>query len=245
MRWPRFRLSMIIALVLFSFLPAAPSRADTRIEQMVYVTAASNDATRGWLRAYERRGDGPWKPVTPAMRAWLGYGGLVSGTKRRQGTGTTPTGRYAFVSSFGRLPDPGTQLDYRQFDRTDAWTYNPRVPRTYNVFQTADRSWRSYGRYVEHLWSYGRQYSYVAVIDYNLPTGPITKSANGVRRSTNPPNTTLGGGIFLHVGNGRPTAGCIGIPLGQMRAIMRWLDPKHDPHIVIAVRSDPLAHPNI
>jgi L,D-peptidoglycan transpeptidase YkuD (ErfK/YbiS/YcfS/YnhG family) len=245
MRWSRFRATAIIASLLLAFLPATAVRADAHIEQMVYVTAASNNATRGWVRAYERRGGGPWKPITPAVRAWLGYGGLVAGTQRRQGTGTTPIGRYAFVSAFGRLPDPGTRLPYRQFDRTDAWTYNPRFPRTYNVFQTVDRSWRSYGSYVEHLWSYGRQYSYVAVVDFNLPTGPITKSADGVRRSTVPPDTKLGGGIFLHVSNGKPTAGCIGIPIRQMRAIMQWLDPKRDPQIVIAVRANPLAHPNI
>ena len=34
----------------------------------------------------------------------------------------------------------------------------------------------------EHLWSYGRQYNYVAVMDYNLPGGPIRTGADGVRR---------------------------------------------------------------
>ena len=245
MWWPRFRISAVAVVVLIGSLTALPARAADSVEQLVYVTAASTKATQGWVRTYERHGTGPWKAVTPAVRAWLGYGGLVAGDQRRQGTGTTPTGRYAFVSAFGRLPDPGTRLKYQQFDRNDAWTYNPKYPRTYNVFQTADRSWKNYGRYVEHLWSYGRQYSYVAVLDYNLPTGPITQSKNGVRRSTVPPNTQRGGGIFLHVGNGKPTAGCIGIPLPRMKSIMQWLDPTKDPHIVIAVRKNPLAHPNI
>jgi L,D-peptidoglycan transpeptidase YkuD (ErfK/YbiS/YcfS/YnhG family) len=245
MWWPRFRLSAISAVLILSGVAAGPAHAADQVEQMVYVTAPTTSATQGWVRTYERRGKGPWKAVTPAVRAWFGYGGLVAGDQRRQGTGTTPIGRYAFVSGFGRLADPGTKLRYKQFDRNDAWTYNPAYPRTYNVFQTANRDWRNYGKFVERLWSYGRQYSYVAVLDYNLPTGPITRGADGVRRSTVPPNTQRGGGIFLHVDNGKPTAGCIGIPMKAMRDIMRWIDPKKDPHIVIAVRKDPLAHPNI
>lgn len=203
-------------------------------QQVIVVTAPSWKSTEGTLATYEKRG-GSWRVVKPEMRTQLGYGGMVRGDKRRQGTGTTPTGVYEVLSGFGRKADPGTDLDYIKVDRNDAWTYNPKVPSTYNVFQDADRSWKSYGGYVEELWDMGYQYDYVAVLDYNLPEGPIRTGAKGVRRSSNPPDTRRGGGIFLHVDNGKRTAGCIAVKKKQMREIMQWLDPDKDPVIVIRV----------
>jgi L,D-peptidoglycan transpeptidase YkuD (ErfK/YbiS/YcfS/YnhG family) len=125
-----------------------------------------------------------------------------------------------------------------QFDRNDAWTYNPRRPATYNVFQTVDASWRTYGDQVEHLWQHGRQYRYVAVLDYNLPDGPIRTGPDGVRRTATPADTRAGGGIFLHVTDGRSTAGCIAIPQRAMRDVLSWLDPSRRPVIVIGPESD-------
>lgn len=77
------------------------------------------------------------------------------------------------------------------------------------------------------------QYDYVAVLDYNLPAGPIVTGADGIRRSPGPPSTTAGGGIFLHVSNGNLTSGCISIGKPQMKQVMAWLDPFHHPVIVI------------
>jgi len=214
-------------------LPVKESRiGDAR--QVVVVTAPSWKATEGTLATYEKRA-GQWELVQDEVRAQLGYGGLVRGDRRRQGTGTVPTGVFGILSGFGRKADPGTGLDYIQVDRNDAWTYNPRVPSTYNIFQTVDKSWKAYGGYVEHLWDMGYQYDYVAVLDYNVPEGPITTGPKGIRRSSEPPNTSRGGGIFLHVDNGNKTAGCVAIKKSIMRDVLAWLDPKKDPVIVIRV----------
>lgn len=211
-----------------------PSALVGDARQVIVVTADSWRSTEGTLTAYERTDDG-WKVVQPEVRAQLGYGGMVDGDRRAQGTGATPTGVYAIVSAFGRKPDPGTALDYTKVDRNDAWTYNPRVPRTYNIYQDVDRSWASYGRYVEELWDMGMQYDYVAVLDYNLPPGKITTNARGVRVTDEPANTRRGGGIFLHVDNGKKTAGCISVDKAVMRSILTWLDPAQSPAIVIQV----------
>jgi L,D-peptidoglycan transpeptidase YkuD (ErfK/YbiS/YcfS/YnhG family) len=201
--------------------------------QVIVVTAPSWRSTHATLRAYERDGNGGWREVVAATPARLGWSGLYLAAQRRQGSGKTPAGTFAIPSAFGRLPDPGTDLPYTQFDRNDAWTYNPRNPYTYNVFQTADVSWASYGSYVEELWGYGRQYRYVAVLDYNLPEGPIRTDGEGIRRTTVPANTKAGGGIFLHVTDGRSTAGCIAIPQDVMRGVLDWLDPARKPVIVV------------
>jgi L,D-peptidoglycan transpeptidase YkuD (ErfK/YbiS/YcfS/YnhG family) len=205
--------------------------------QVIVVTAPSWRSTTATLRAYERDGAGGWREVVGATPARLGWSGLYLAGERRQGTGKTPAGTFAIPSAFGRLADPGTALPYRQFDRDDAWTYHPQHPRTYNVFQTSRAGWAGYGTYAEHLWSYGRQYTYVAVMDYNLPAGPIRTGADGVRRTATPADTKAGGGIFLHVTNGKVTAGCIAIPQRQMRDVLRWLDPDRNPVIVVGPES--------
>lgn len=205
--------------------------------QVIVVTAESSSTSYATLRAFERDGQGGWTQVVSATPARLGWSGLVLEADRRQGTGKTPAGTFGIVSAFGRKADPGTEFKYTQFDRNDAWTYNPRYPSTYNIFQSVDRTWTSYGEFVEQLWSYGSQYNYVSVLDYNLPDGPIVTGANGVRRTSNPANTRAGGGIFLHVTNGKVTAGCIAIPEDTMRDVLRWLDPDRKPVIVIGTES--------
>jgi L,D-peptidoglycan transpeptidase YkuD (ErfK/YbiS/YcfS/YnhG family) len=206
--------------------------------QVIIVTAPSWRSTQGTLRAFERDGSGGWQEVVPTTHAWLGSGGLVPGERRKQGTGTTPAGTYAITSAFGRLADPGTSLPYRRFDANDSWTYDRDHPFTYNVFQTAAIDWRSYGGDAEHLWAKGPQYRYVAVLDFNLPTGTITRGKDGIRRTSTPPDTKAGGGIFLHVSKGIPTAGCISISLETMREVLRWLKPARHPVIVIGPESD-------
>jgi L,D-peptidoglycan transpeptidase YkuD (ErfK/YbiS/YcfS/YnhG family) len=231
--------SLAVLLIATVNVPQAHANPapDPRIgdaQQVIVVEAPRWSATEGILTAYERDGD-TWRIVQPTVRAQLGYGGLVRGDLRRQGTGTTPTGVYDILSGFGRKADPGTDLEYIRVDRNDVWPYDPRRPRTYNVFQNAGGNWRSSGKYVEYLWDMGMQYNYVAVLDYNLPKGPIRTNKRGIRQSTTPPNTSRGGGFFLHVDNGKKTAGCIAVKESVMRDLMRWLDPAKDPVIVIRI----------
>ena len=208
----------------------------TDSKQVVLVTAKSWNATTGTVRTFEKRNK-TWAETHSSTKANLGYGGLVSGNKRKQRTGKTPTGTYAIKWAFGIKPDPGASLKYTKVDSDDAWTYNPRVPSTYNIFQTSNKKWLSYGNYVERLTTYGKQYNYVAVVDFNLPKGKITQGANGINRTDESANTARGGGIFLHVSNGKNTAGCIAVPQKFMKNVLRWLDPKKNPVIVIRVNN--------
>jgi L,D-peptidoglycan transpeptidase YkuD (ErfK/YbiS/YcfS/YnhG family) len=234
------------AIVLIGAVTLAPTAAAqtpgdlpgaANAEQVIVVTSTDFRSTRARLSAYEKTSEGTWISIAKGEPAFVGARGIVPGKERRQGTGTTPAGTYAITSAFGRKANPGTTLPYVHVDRNDAWTYNPQVPSTYNIFQTAPVNWGSYGRYVERLWQLGRQYNYVAVLDYNLPEGTITTDARGVRRTNEPANTRAGGGIFLHVSKGEPTAGCISINERTMRRIMDWLDATKRPVIVIGAAS--------
>ena len=205
--------------------------------QVIVVTAAGWSSTRGTLRAYERGADGQWQEALPSTGAWLGARGMAPAAKRRQSTNTTPAGTFEIPSAFGRRADPGTGLPYVQIDRNDSWPYDRDHPRTYNVFQDRPVDRAAYGRSIEWLWSMGPQYDYVAVLDYNLPDGTVKRGPDGIRRTDEPANTSAGGGIFLHVSKGEPTAGCVSVPRTRMRAILEWLDPKKDPVIVIGPQS--------
>jgi L,D-peptidoglycan transpeptidase YkuD (ErfK/YbiS/YcfS/YnhG family) len=204
------------------------------------VSSSDYRSVHARLSTYQRGVDGTWSAIERNVPAFVGAHGIVPGATRHQGTGTTPAGTYEISSAFGRLANPGTALPYVKIDTNDAWTYSPRFPGTYNMFQSASVSWNSYGKYVEHLWKLGRQYDYVAVLDYNMPRGPITADARGIRRTSEPADTRAGGGIFLHVSKGEPTAGCISIDEPVMRRVMTWLDPAKKPVIVIG-RADALS----
>lgn len=248
--WPSVIIARALAALLalvgaLTVVPAAKAATPADLPgasnsgQVIVVTSTDFRSTRARLNAYELLPDGRWIAVVSDVPAFVGARGIVPGSTRRQGTNTTPAGTYAITSAFGRRPNPGTTLPYVQVDRDDAWTYNPRVPGTYNLFQSAPLKWASYGRYVEHLWQLGRQYDYVAVLDYNEPPGPVITDSQGIRRSTRPANTQAGGGIFLHVSKGEPTAGCISIREGTMRRVMGWLDASKRPVIVIGSAKAP------
>ncbi len=217
---------------------ATPALLDgiTDSKQVIMVTANSWDSTTGSVQVFAKKNK-IWTTTQGSVKANLGYGGLVPGSERAQESGTTPTGTYPITWAFGIKSDPGTKLKYIRVDNNDAWTYNPRVPSTYNIFQTVNKKWSSYGDDVERLTTYGMQYNYVAVLDFNLPKGKITKDANGINRTDQAANTSRGGGIFLHVSNGTKTAGCISIPGKSMKAILKWLDPKKNPVMVIQVKN--------
>ena len=72
----------------------------------------------------------------------------------------------------------------------------------------------------EALWQVSPQYTYFAVIGYNLPARPGRGSA-----------------IFLHVVHpGYATDGCVSLPVADLLRVLRWLDPAAEPRIVMAPR---------
>lgn len=204
-------------------------------DQVIIVTTQHSGDTHGTLRALQREPDGTWSVVVPTVHARVGRGGVVPGQTRRQGTGTTPSGTYRLLWSFGTKPDPGTRMRYLRLDDSDIWPYDPRDPQTYNVFQSQaserNRTWRR--AWAEPLAQYTRSYRHVLVLDYNLPEGPITRGADGIRRTDTPARRHAGGGIFLHATDGTSTAGCIAVRDGVMVELLQWLDPAERPVIII------------
>lgn len=168
------------------------------------------------------RHDGRWVQRLQADDGRIGYGGLVAGTRRRQGTGTTPLGTYPLPWAFGtHAPRPGWGLRYREIRRGDFWVQD-NASDYYNRYrakrQGGFRWWLppSDPNSSERLTDYGRQYEYSVVVGFNM---------GQVRHR--------GSGIFLHVNGRGATAGCVSAPRRFLRALMDRLDPQRRPVIAV------------
>jgi L,D-peptidoglycan transpeptidase YkuD (ErfK/YbiS/YcfS/YnhG family) len=238
--------ALVVVLLAGTGVPAArggdlpayhPSRLTHvgQARQVVVVTSRGWSSSFARLRAYERRMDGSWRRRLGPVPARLGRNGFAPADRRRQGSATTPAGTFAVRWAFGTWADPGTRLSYRRVDADDWWPYDPRDPATYNVWQphrSRSSDWRR--SWAEDLSSYGRQYRYAAVLDFNLPRR--VRAAAGERLAGSPADTERGGGIFLHVERPGATTGCVSVAQREMRALLRWLDPANDPVVVMGPR---------
>ncbi len=168
------------------------------------------------------RDDGGWEQKLQATDGRIGYGGLVPGRQRRQGTGTTPLGTYDLPWAFGmHRGDARWDLRYRKVRAGDYWVQD-NASDFYNRYRNKSRGgfrWRlpaSDPNSSERLLDYRKQYEWSIVTGYN---------AGQVRHR--------GSGIFLHVNGSGATAGCVSAPRWFIRALMFRLDPEQRPVIAI------------
>ncbi len=103
---------VLAALMLVVTLPAPGASAAARLDGVPVVLTPGTtqvitvNRTRSWharVTLWQRGGTG-WKVVARAKDGRIGYGGLVVGSRRKQGTGTTPLGTYRLLSAFGTHP---------------------------------------------------------------------------------------------------------------------------------------------
>lgn len=224
--------SLLTALLLVLPLAPAPAAAeralvldgvhvtaDAATTQVVTVNHTSGHRARV---TYWRLVAGEWVARMRTSDGRIGYGGLVVGDQRVQGSGTTPLGTYGLLSVFGTHPqrDAGP-LDYRRIRRGDYWVQDNASP-YYNRYRSKRQGgfrWWLPGSNVnasERLTDYRRQYEWSIVTGFNLEQ---------VRHR--------GSGIFLHVNGRGATAGCVSAPRRFLRALVRHLDPAAAPVIAI------------
>lgn len=224
-------LVLVLAAVLLAPLPAGASaprevrldgvtvRLGAATTQVVTVNHTGGHRARVTFWAHD--GD-RWVRTMQARDGRIGYGGLVRGTARRQGTGTTPLGTYDLPWAFGQVRErAGWKLRYRQVRAGDYWVQD-NASDFYNRYRHKSRGgfrwWlpASDPNSSERLRDYRRQYEWSIVMDYN---------PRQVRHR--------GSGIFLHVNGSGATAGCVSAPRRFIRALMFRLDPDRDPVIAI------------
>ena len=186
-------------------------------QQVIEVAASRYGTTYAMLTAYRKTSSG-WVRSYGPWTARVGVHGFAPPGKKREGDGRTPTGAYGFASFFfGVYPRPsGIRYAWRHAYTYDVWDDDSTSSR-YNLW--TDRRVRYPGRAPEAL-HVVPQYEYAAVIAYNTARKPY-----------------LGSAIFLHVSRGRATAGCVAVPRAQLLTLLRWLDPKLAPRIIMGTTS--------
>jgi L,D-peptidoglycan transpeptidase YkuD (ErfK/YbiS/YcfS/YnhG family) len=195
---------------------ARPARATAvatgTTRQLIKVTASSHSATYATFRAYRISGGkrvlafGPWT-------ARVGYNGIARPGRKREGDGRTPAGAFGFSFFFGTQPKLRFSFPFRHAYRYDYWDDQPASAR-YNTWVNIRH--HSAGARPEPMHQVPA-YDYAAVIAYNTARTPGRGSA-----------------IFLHVGTGSSTAGCVSLPRNHLISILRWLRPKNHPMIKIS-----------
>jgi L,D-peptidoglycan transpeptidase YkuD (ErfK/YbiS/YcfS/YnhG family) len=188
--------------------------------QLVTVVAPRRTSTQGTLRTWRRSG-ACWRAVDGPWRAWLGRNGVSA--SKREGERTTPAGVFGFGRVvYGIAPNPGVRYRYHRIVCGDWWVEDPASP-WYNRFRHVPCGSKPPFRTTsEDLSRSPTAYRHFAFIRYNAD--PVVPGR--------------GSGIFLHVSTGRPTLGCVSLPLAELRATLRWLRPANAPKIAIGTLAD-------
>jgi L,D-peptidoglycan transpeptidase YkuD (ErfK/YbiS/YcfS/YnhG family) len=186
--------------------------------QLVTVVAPRRSSTQGTLRIWRKSG-GCWRAAAGPWTAWLGQRGVSA--SKREGNRTTPAGEFGFLPvMYGIAPNPGLRYRYHRVVCGDWWVEDPRSP-SYNRFRHVPCGSKPPFRVTsEDLSRSPTAYRHFAAIEYN--TSPVVPGR--------------GSGIFLHASTGRPTLGCVSLPLPQLVTLLRWLRPAQRPLIVIGTR---------
>jgi D-alanyl-D-alanine dipeptidase len=195
--------------------------------QIVVVVTSQWDATNGWLERFDRDGTA-WKAAAAANAVSVGRHGLgwglglhpmpEPGPQKKEGDGRSPAGVFRLSYVFGKasLDDvEGIRMPYTQclpslvcVDDTNSASYNQIV----DASKTPNVDWKSAEKMAAP-----EEYRLGVVVEHN---------------GTNRPGA--GSCIFLHVWGapGKPTSGCTAMEIGQLEALVAWLDHNANPILV-------------
>ncbi|MEI6438495.1 MAG: L,D-transpeptidase family protein [Candidatus Omnitrophota bacterium] len=158
---------------------------------------------------------GEWKRVLGPWSAAVGRNGFALVGEKHEGDGKTPSGIFPLGPAFGRAAALATGLEYRQADANDLWVDDPSSPQ-YNQWVKAPAPATSF----EKMLREDGLYDAGIVVQYNvLPVIPGRGSA-----------------IFVHIwrNDGKaPTAGCVALEKRRVLELLKSLDAKKSPVIVL------------
>ncbi|WAX57258.1 hypothetical protein M6B22_00480 [Jatrophihabitans cynanchi] len=180
--------------------------------RVITVTASGTGNTTARLQAWYRAPGGGWLHYGAAVTAHIGADGMTRSPSEFRSA--TPMGSFTLTQAFGALSDPGTSLPYFRTTWADYWISSPGA--FYNTHQRCSSCGYDNGTN-EQLRAAVPYYNYAVVI--NTPSGAAAYPH--------------GSAFFLHVTDGRATAGCVAIPQSKLVTLMRWLTPSTHPRILI------------
>lgn len=213
-----FSLLTIITTALAGEMPEPLSGLDPSISQVVLVHGRF-DAVPAQVSGWERQ-DGAWKQVMAPVNAVLGRNGLAPEGEKREGDGRTPSGIFALRRAFGYEANVTTGLEYQPATEKDFWIDAPSSPFYNQWFSNEVAPTVSH----EVLRRPDDLYKYAIVIEYN--TDPVVPG--------------MGSAIFMHLwrGAGEPTAGCVAMAETDLLRLLRWLDSRRNPVIILTAPLD-------
>ena len=179
--------------------PGCSVPAGVTSRQVVLADAHGSGAT---IRACVRSGS-RYKRVLGPYAGHVGLKGVSSA--KREGDLRTPIGVFPLRRGFGVRANPGLRAgSWLRVDSRDVWVDDPgsALYNTHRRLPTRGR-WNSAERLRQ-----SPAYNYAQVIGYNEARRPGAGSA-----------------IFLHVDQGRGTAGCVSLPTSALLSVMRWERP--------------------
>jgi len=206
----RFPLAMVVMLAVGVVAPtsvasAAPVYCKIKpglaVRQVIWVDGSgSRQTTR--LCAYVS--PGRYVMQRGPYAGHVGRNGVAAPGAKREGDGKTPYGAFPMRGGFGLYANPGLASSWLVTSWRDVWVDDSRS-RLYNTRQRlpVNGRWTSAERMRQ-----SPAYNYAQVIGYNEARTPWRGSA-----------------IFLHVDQGRGTAGCVSLPTSSLLALLRWERP--------------------
>jgi L,D-peptidoglycan transpeptidase YkuD (ErfK/YbiS/YcfS/YnhG family) len=178
--------------------PAQPPVAETRLSGRTgQILTVVASGSRAHIEFWEKKGQSWVRSLSTD-----GHVGTNGIGPTREGMSRTPYGAYPLGFAFG-TENPGTSLPFRKITPQSWWVEDSKDPQ-YNTWQEGAH----FHAPSEHLADYPLQYRYAVVINYNTARKPFA-----------------GSGFFVHVDNGRPTAGCVSLPEGEMKKLLQILHP--------------------
>lgn len=201
--------------------PGAPATSSARNHQVMILHWVSG--VRGTYNRYQWVvSECRWVKKGSAT-AVFGYNGVIRASKRVQGDGKTPLGRWPVMSVFGQ-GNPGTNEPYTKINNTQWWDERPSSA-TYNRMISGPHGCNLDD--CEHLINDttaggGYLYNQAIVFAFNAPGPTQHRYGDG-----------SGAGIFFHYAH-EYTTGCVAITnYSQLVATVRWLNKYEDPLVVI------------
>jgi len=180
--------------------------------QAIVVHPVNKNSNQAQLSAWQKDGN-DWHRLY-FVSAVIGRNGLAPVGEKKEGDGKTPSGTYPLGPAFGYASSMDTGLLYRQATDHDFWVDDVRSMQ-YNQWVSGTPSASSFERMKrpDDLYQYG------IVIGYN--THPIVPG--------------VGSAIFMHVWRryNSPTAGCVALNQRNLRKILRWLEQRYQPVIIL------------
>lgn len=185
----------------------------SNISQLIVVFNEKMESSSAVLVTLEKR-KGIWIAKNDAIKVGIGKKGFALENEKIEGDQLSPTGLFKLGMLFTYLEKPATKMPFIKTTADDKWIDDPESE-DYNTHVRGSTQAKSF----ERMKLRSDAYKYCMVIEYN--TNPVVKAK--------------GSAIFIHLNrwSEEATAGCVGLMENEMKEIIKWMNPKCNPHILM------------